>query len=45
MFQHTIRAPQFEIRQQMLRLTSTLNYPDQAAQDMAQRLLSTPPDD
>jgi hypothetical protein len=35
----------FEIRQQMLRLTSTLDDPDQAAEDMAQRLLSTSPDD
>ncbi len=45
MFQHIIRAPRFEIRQQMLRLTSTLDDPDQAAEDMGQRLLSTPPDD
>ena len=29
----------------MLRLTSTLSDPDQAAEDMAQQLLSTHPDD
>jgi hypothetical protein len=29
----------------MLRLTSALDDPDQAAQDMAQQLLSTSPDD
>jgi hypothetical protein len=45
MFQRLSRAPRFEVRQQMLRLTSALNEPDQAAQDMAQRLLSTSPDD
>lgn len=45
MFQRLIRAPRFEVRQQMLRLTSTLHDPDQAAEDMAQRLLSTSPDD
>jgi hypothetical protein len=45
MFERLIRAPRFEVRQQMLRLTSTLDDPDQAAQDMAQRLLSTSPDD
>jgi hypothetical protein len=45
MFQHIIRAPRFEIRQQMLRLTSTLDDPDQAAEDMEQQLLSTSPDD
>jgi len=45
MFQHIIRAPRFEIRQQMLRLTSTLDDPDQAAEDMARQLLSTSPDD
>ena len=45
MFQRLIRAPRFEVRQQMLRLTSTLDDPDQAAQDMVQRLLSTSPDD
>jgi hypothetical protein len=45
MFQRLIRAPQFEVRQQMLRLTSTLDDPDQAAQNMVQRLLSISPDD
>jgi hypothetical protein len=45
MFQHVIRAPRFEIRQQMLRLTSTLDDPGQAAEDMAQQLLSASPDD
>jgi hypothetical protein len=44
-FQHIVHAPQFECRQRMLRLTSTLDDPHQAAEDMAQRLLSTPPDD
>lgn len=44
MFQHIIRAPRFEIRQQMLRLTSMLDDQDQAAEDMAQQLLSTYPD-
>jgi hypothetical protein len=44
MFERLIRAPRPEIRQQILRLTSTLDDPDQAAQDMAQRLLSTSPD-
>jgi hypothetical protein len=45
MFQSVVHAPQFEVRQQMLRLTTTLDDPDQAAQDMAERLLSTTPDD
>jgi hypothetical protein len=45
MFQRLIRAPRSEVRQQMLRLTSTLDGPDQAAEDMAQRLLSIPPDE
>ncbi len=45
MFQRLIRAPRFEVRQQMLRLTTTLDNPDQAAEDMAQRLLSISPDD
>ena len=44
MFQRIIRGPRPGIRQQMLRLTSILSDPDQAAEDMAQRLLSTPPD-
>jgi hypothetical protein len=45
MFQRVIRAPRPEVRQQMLRLTSTLDGPDQAAEDMARRLLSVPPDE
>lgn len=45
MFQQIIRTPRFEIRQQLLRLTSTLDDPEQAAEDMAQQLLSTSPDD
>ena len=45
MFQRLIRAPRFEVRQQMLRLTSTLDDPGEAADDMAQRLLSVSPDD
>lgn len=45
MFQRLIRAPRFEVRQQMLRRTSTLDDPGQAAEDMAQRLLSTSPGD
>jgi len=45
MFQRLVSAPRFEVRQQMLRLTSTLDDPDQAAEEMAQRLLSTSPDD
>jgi hypothetical protein len=44
MFQRLIRAPRPEVRQQMLRLTSTLDDPGQAAEDMAQRLLSASPD-
>lgn len=45
MFERRLHTPRFEVRQQMLRLTSTLNDPDQAAQDMARRLLSTSPHD
>ena len=45
MFQRVIGVPQPAVDQQMLRLTSTLSDPDQAAEDMAQQLLSTPPDD
>jgi len=45
MFQRLIRAPRLEVHQQMLRLTSMLDDPDQAAQDMAQQLLSTSPND
>ena len=43
MFQRVTRAPRFQVRQQMLRLTSTLKDPDQAADDIAQQLLATPP--
>jgi hypothetical protein len=45
MFERRIRAPRFEVRQQMLRLTSAIDVPDQAADDMAQQLLSTSPND
>jgi hypothetical protein len=45
MFQRIIRGPRPTIRQQMLRLASTLCDPDQAAEDMARQLLSTHPDD
>jgi|GEM_PF-2323516 hypothetical protein len=45
MFQRVIGVPQPAVDQQMLRLTSTLSDPDQAAEDMAQQLLSTRPSD
>jgi hypothetical protein len=45
MFQRVIGVPQPAVDQQMLRLTSTLSDPDQAAEDMAQQLLSRQPDD
>ncbi len=45
MFQRVIRAPWVRVRQQMLQLASTFGDPDQAAEDMARRLLSTSPDD
>jgi hypothetical protein len=45
MFQRVIGVPQPAIDQQLLRLTSTLSDPDQAAEDMAQQLLSTAKDD
>jgi len=45
MFLHITRADRITVRQQMLRLTSTLDDPDQAAEDMAQQLLSVSPDD
>jgi hypothetical protein len=45
MFQRLIRAPRCEVRQRLLRLTSTLDDPDQAAGDIVQRLLSTSPAD
>jgi hypothetical protein len=44
MFQRLIGARRFEIRRQMLRLTSTLDDLGRAAQDIAQQLLSTFPD-
>jgi hypothetical protein len=44
MFQRLTRAPRPEVRHQVLLLTSTLDAPEQAAEDMAQRLLSTSPD-
>jgi hypothetical protein len=44
MFQRITSAPRPQVRQQMLRLTSTLDDPGQAAEDMAHRLLSTSPD-
>jgi hypothetical protein len=44
MFQRVIGVPQPAADQQMLQLTSTLSDPDQAAEDMAQQLLSTHPD-
>jgi hypothetical protein len=43
MFQQATSASQPGIRQQMLRMTSTLDDQEQAAADMAQRLLSTSP--
>jgi hypothetical protein len=45
MFQRVSRTDGIRVRQQMLRLTSTLHDPGQAAQDMAEQLLSTSPDD
>lgn len=45
MFLHITRADRIRVRQQMLRLTSAQDDPDQAARDMAQQLLSTSPDD
>jgi hypothetical protein len=44
MFQRVIGVPQPAADQQMLWLTSTLSDPGQAAEDMAQRLLSAPAD-
>jgi hypothetical protein len=44
MFQRVIGLPQPAADQQMLRLASTHSDPDRAAEDMAQQLLSTPPD-
>ncbi len=45
MFQRLRREPHFEIRQQLLRLTSTHDDPERAAEDMAQQLLSTASND
>src|SRR5215469_5068259 len=45
MFLRITRADRITVRQQMLRLTSTLDDPGEAADDMAQRLLSVSPDD
>lgn len=45
MFQPLRREPRFEFRQQLLRLTSAHDDPERAAEDMAQQLLSTAPDD
>ena len=45
MFQRVTGVPQPAVDQQMLRLASTLSDPGQAAEDMAQRLLSTSPGD
>jgi hypothetical protein len=39
------RASRFGVRRQVLRLTSTFDNADQAAQDMVERLLSTSPGD
>jgi hypothetical protein len=44
MFLGITRADRITVRQQMLRLTSTLDDPEEAAEDMAQQLLSTSPD-
>jgi len=44
-FLRITRADRITVRQQLLRLTSTLDDPDQAAEDMAQQLLSVAPDD
>jgi hypothetical protein len=45
MFERLVHTPQFDVRQQMLRMTSALGDPDQAARDMAQQLLSRAPQD
>ena len=45
MFQHLTREPRFEVRQQMLRLTSPHTDRKDAAADMAEQLASTSPDD
>ena len=43
MFQRVGREPHFAIRQQRLRLTSAHDDPERAADDMAEQLLSTVP--
>ncbi|GAA5010612.1 hypothetical protein GCM10023317_47120 [Actinopolymorpha pittospori] len=45
MFQHVSPAPRLDVRQQMLRLTSAHDDPDDAARDMADQLLATSPHD
>lgn len=45
MFLRVTRADRITVRQQLLRLTSTLDDPGQAAEDMAQQLLSVSPDE
>jgi hypothetical protein len=45
LFQRVIGVPQPAADQQILWLTSALSDPDQAAEDMARQLLSTPPAD
>jgi hypothetical protein len=45
MFQRLRRVPRFQVREQILRLTSTYDDPEHAAEDMSQQLLSTLPDD
>jgi hypothetical protein len=45
MFQRLTPASRLAVRQQLLRLTSTLDDPDQAAEDMAQQLLAISPKD
>jgi hypothetical protein len=45
MFQRLVSAPEHGIRQQMLKLESTLDDPSAAAADMAARLLAAPVDE
>jgi hypothetical protein len=45
MFQRVSRVPPFEVRQRMLRLTSALDDPEHAAEDISEQLLSTFPDE
>lgn len=44
MFEHISQDPQQNIRQQLLRLTSDCSDPEIAANEMSDRLFSTPPD-